>query len=171
MVVEATPDYPSQWAAIESVATKIGVSHETLCQWVRQAEVEGGQRPGLSTEDAAEIKRLKKELAELRSANEILKAAAAFFGAELDRPALMRWRSMPGGEAGVDAAGRSQRQALNTDIRVWINTWTKLAPIRLNQDRRPDPRQHRPLLHTNQRFTTPSAFARTPVASASTSSL
>ena len=52
MVVEATPEYPSQWAAIGSVAAKIGVSSETLRKWVRRAEVEGGQRPGLSTEEA-----------------------------------------------------------------------------------------------------------------------
>jgi transposase len=90
MVVEATPEYPSQWAAIESVASKIGVSGETLRKWVRRAEVDGGQRPGLTTEEAAEIKQLKRENAELRRANEILKAAAAFFGAELDR-SPQRW--------------------------------------------------------------------------------
>ena len=86
MVFEATPGYPSQWAAIESVAAKVGVSSETLRKWVRRFEVDGGQRPGLSTEEAAEIKRLRREVAELHRANEILKAAAAFFGAELDRP-------------------------------------------------------------------------------------
>jgi transposase len=90
MVFEATADYPSQWAAITSVADKIGVSAETLRKWVRRAEVDGGQRPGLTSEEAAEIKRLKREVAELRRANEILKAAAAFFGAELDRPP-QRW--------------------------------------------------------------------------------
>jgi transposase len=90
MVVEATPDYPSQWSAIESIAAKIGVSSETLRKWVRRAEVDGGQRPGLTTEEAAEIKRLKKEVAELRRANEILKAASTFFAAELDRP-QQRW--------------------------------------------------------------------------------
>jgi transposase len=67
-------------------AAKIGVSSETLRKWVRQAEVDGGQRAGLTTEEAAEIKRLRRGVAELRRANEILKAAAAFFGAELDRP-------------------------------------------------------------------------------------
>ncbi len=90
LVIEAAPSYPSQWAAIESVAGKIGVSSETLRKWVRQAEVDGGQRAGLTTEEAGEIKRLKRENAELRRANEILKAAAAFFGAELDRP-QQRW--------------------------------------------------------------------------------
>jgi transposase len=86
MVAEATPNYPSQWAAIESVADKIGASAETVRKWVRRAEVDGGQRPGLTSDEADQIKRLKREVAELRRANEILKAAAAFFGAELDRP-------------------------------------------------------------------------------------
>ncbi len=86
MVLEGQCDYPTQWPAIVSVAEKIGVSAETLRKWVRQAEVDGGQRAGLTSEEAAEIKRLKREVAELRRDNEILKAAAAFFGAELDRP-------------------------------------------------------------------------------------
>jgi transposase len=59
---------------------------ETVRKWVRQAEVDAGQRPGATTEESAEIKRLKREVAELRRANEILKAASAFFAAELDRP-------------------------------------------------------------------------------------
>jgi transposase len=90
LVAEARPSYPSEWAAIESVAVKLGASAETVRKWVRQAQVDGGQRPGLSTEESAEIKRLRREVAELRRANEILKAAAAFFGAELDRP-QQRW--------------------------------------------------------------------------------
>ncbi len=66
---------------------KLGVgSAETLRKWVRQAEVDAGQRSGISSEESAEIKRLKRENAELRRANEILKAASAFFAAELDRP-------------------------------------------------------------------------------------
>jgi transposase len=59
---------------------------ETVRKWVRQAEVDAGARSGTSTDDSAEIKRLKREVAELRRANEILKAASAFFAAELDRP-------------------------------------------------------------------------------------
>ena len=86
LVREASPDYPSEWAAMNSVATKIGASAETVRKWVRQAEVDGGQRPGLTSEESAEIKRLRREVAELRRANEILKAASAFFAAELDRP-------------------------------------------------------------------------------------
>jgi len=73
--------------AIRSVAAKLGISTpETLRKWVRQAEVDGGQRPGVTSEESAEIRRLKRENAELRRANEILKAASAFFAAELDRP-------------------------------------------------------------------------------------
>ncbi len=89
LVAEARTHYPSEWAAISSVAAKLGASPETVRKWVRQTEVDGGGRPGLSTEESTEIKRLRREVAELRRANEILKAAAAFFGAELDRP-LMR---------------------------------------------------------------------------------
>ncbi len=90
LVVEATPQHESEWAAIESVAAKIGASAETVRKWVRRAEIDAGQRPGMTSEEHAEIKRLKRENAELRRANEILKAAAAFFGAELDRP-QQRW--------------------------------------------------------------------------------
>ena len=86
MVLEGQSGYSSQWAAIESVAAKVGVSGETLRKWVRGAEVDDGQRTGLTSQETAEVKRLKRENAELRRANEILKAAAAFFGAELDRP-------------------------------------------------------------------------------------
>ncbi len=86
LVAEGRSHHPSEWAAISSVAAKLGASPETVRKWVRQAEVNGGQRLGLSTEESAEIKRLRREVAELCRANEILKAAAAFFGAELDRP-------------------------------------------------------------------------------------
>ncbi len=79
-VAEATPQHESQWAAIESVASKIGASAETVRKWVRRAAVDAGERPGLTSEEHAEIKRLRRENAELRRANEILKAAAAFFG-------------------------------------------------------------------------------------------
>lgn len=90
LVAEGRASHSSEWAAIESVAEKIGVTAETLRKWVRRAEVDGGTRPGVTSEESAELKRLKRENAELRRANEILKAAAAFFGAELDRP-QSRW--------------------------------------------------------------------------------
>jgi transposase len=87
MVAEVQGDYPSQWAAIGAVAQKLGIgSSETLRKWVRRAEIDAGQRPGLASEEHAEIKKLRREVAELRRANEILKAASSFFAAELDRP-------------------------------------------------------------------------------------
>ncbi len=87
MVAETTPDHPTEWAAMRSVAEKLGVgSTETVRKWVRAAQVDAGARAGVSGEEHAEIKRLKRENAELRRANEILKAASSFFAAELDRP-------------------------------------------------------------------------------------
>ena len=84
LVFEQVEQYGSQWEAICSVAAKVGVSGETLRKWVRQAEVDAGARPGPSSEESAELKRLRREVAELRRANEILKAAASFFARELD---------------------------------------------------------------------------------------
>jgi transposase len=87
MVAEVRPGYESEWAAMQAVASKLGIgTTETLRKWVRRAEVDSGQRPGTTSEEHAEIRRLKREVAELRRANEILKAASAFFAAELDRP-------------------------------------------------------------------------------------
>jgi transposase len=87
MVAEVRPNYDSDWAAITAVAQKLGIgTTETLRKWVRQAEVDTGQRPGVSSEESAELKRLRRENSELRRANEILKSASAFFAAELDRP-------------------------------------------------------------------------------------
>jgi len=85
MVFDHTHEYPSQWKAIESIAEKLDVHRETLRNWVRRAEVDDGRRPGLTTDERARIKELEREVKELRRANEILKAASAFFGAELDR--------------------------------------------------------------------------------------
>ena len=87
MVLESRADYPSEYEAIRTIAGKLGItSPESLRKWVRQAEVDGGVRVGKTSEDIAEIRALKKDVAELRRANEILKAASAFFAAELDRP-------------------------------------------------------------------------------------
>ena len=86
LVAEARPEHATEWAAITSVAAKLGVSTETVRKWVRRAEVDGGQRPGATSEESAELRRLRRENAELRRANEILKSASAFFAAELDRP-------------------------------------------------------------------------------------
>ena len=86
MVVEAKGQYESQWAAIVSIAGKIGCTAETLRRWLRQAERDGGQREGPTTAEQQRIKVLEREVRELRKANEILKLASAFFAqAELDR--------------------------------------------------------------------------------------
>ena len=86
LVAEARPEHQTEWAAMTSVAVKLGVSAETVRKWVRRAEVDVGTRPGVTSEESAELKRLRRENAELRRANEILKSASAFFAAELDRP-------------------------------------------------------------------------------------
>ena len=86
LVFEGREQYESQWAAIESIAGKIGCTSETLRRWVRQHERGTGQRPGLTTVDQDRVKALEREVKELRRANEILKLASAFFAqAELDR--------------------------------------------------------------------------------------
>lgn len=87
MVLEAVPNHRTETAAMTAVASQLGISSvETLRKWVRRAQIDTGQRPGLTSEEHAEIKRLKRENAELRRANEILKSASAFFAAaELDR--------------------------------------------------------------------------------------
>ena len=86
MVQEHRGEYPSQWAAIESIALKIGCAPQTLHEWVRKHEVDAGERPGVTTDERERIKALEREIKELRRANEILKLASAFFAsAELDR--------------------------------------------------------------------------------------
>src|ERR1700754_1896681 len=79
-----TGQYASQCEAICSVAAKIGASGETVRKWVRLAEVDAGARAGTSSEESAELRRLRREVHELRRANEILKAASVFFARELD---------------------------------------------------------------------------------------
>jgi transposase len=86
MVQEHVHEYPSQWAAMKSVAEKLGCTVEALRRWVRQGEQDEGTRPGLSTSDKARLKELERENRELKRANEILRKASAFFAqAELDR--------------------------------------------------------------------------------------
>jgi transposase len=85
MVFEHQDEHPSQWAAITSIAHKFGISAEALRKWVRGAETDDGLRPGLTSDERERLKTLEREVRELRRANEILKSAAAFFGAELDR--------------------------------------------------------------------------------------
>jgi transposase-like protein len=86
LVLEGGGDHPTQWAAINSVAAKIGCTTETLRKWVRQVERDGGQRPGSTTAERERIRTLERENRELRQANEILRKASAYFAqAELDR--------------------------------------------------------------------------------------
>ncbi len=86
LVLEHEEEYSSQWAAIESIAGKIGCTTQTLRNWVRQAERDTGRAPGLKTDERARLKELERENRELRRANEILRKASAFFAqAELDR--------------------------------------------------------------------------------------
>jgi transposase len=85
MVAEVRSEYDTEFAAITAVAKRLGIgSAETLRKWVRQAEVDSGERSGTSREEAAEIRRLKRKVAELERANEILKAASSYFARELD---------------------------------------------------------------------------------------
>jgi transposase-like protein len=86
MVMEHLNDYPSEWAAIESIAPKIGCAAQTLHGWIRRHQADTGQRPGQTTEERERIKALEREVRELRKANEILRLASAYFAqAELDR--------------------------------------------------------------------------------------
>jgi transposase len=84
MVLEHSREHESEWAAITSIAAKVGVHKETLRIWVRRAQVDAGQRPGLASEERERLRQLERENKELRRANEILKSASAFFAAELD---------------------------------------------------------------------------------------
>ncbi|WP_043734111.1 transposase [Streptomyces zinciresistens] len=87
MVAEVRDDYPDETAVLQAVVEKLDIgSRETLRNWVKQHEVDAGTRPGTTTEESAQLKALKKENAELKRANETLKAAASFFAAEPDRP-------------------------------------------------------------------------------------
>jgi transposase len=87
MVLDNEKDHPSRWAAVTSIAGKVGCSAYTLLEWVKKAEVDNGMRAGVPTEMADRLKALERENRELRQANEILRKASAYFAqAELDRP-------------------------------------------------------------------------------------
>jgi transposase-like protein len=89
MVLEHRGEHSSQWAAIASIAAKIGCTGQTLSNWVRQAERDQGSRPGATTDERERMKALERENRELRQANEILRKASAYFAqAEFDR----RWK-------------------------------------------------------------------------------
>ena len=86
MVFEIREQTGQRKGAMARVAEQLGINPETLRNWMNQAEVDAGQRPGTSTDDRQRIAELEREVRELRRANEILKSASAFFAAELDRP-------------------------------------------------------------------------------------
>jgi transposase-like protein len=87
MVLDHEAEHPSRWAAIMSIAAKVGCTAQTLNEWVKKAEDDSGRKPGLTTDMAAKLKALERENRELRQANEILRKASAYFAqAELDRP-------------------------------------------------------------------------------------
>jgi transposase len=86
MVLEHGSDHASQWAAMSSIASKIGCTGETLRKWVRQVERDQGKRPGLTSDERERVKALEREIRELRQVNEILRKASAYFAqAALDR--------------------------------------------------------------------------------------
>ena len=86
LVRQSRKETGERYGAVQRVARQLGYGVETVRKWVNQADVDGGERPGTTTEDNAKIRRLEQENRELRRANEILKSASAFFAAELDRP-------------------------------------------------------------------------------------
>jgi transposase len=86
MFAEALPDHPSKTEAAKHVGELLGTSPETLRTWACREEIDAGLAPGITSEAELEIRRLKRENAELRTANEILKAASVFFAKEIDRP-------------------------------------------------------------------------------------
>ena len=86
MAVEARKDPATRPGALARVGDQLGINRETLRNWVTQAEIDGGSRPGTTTSDAERLSELEREVRELRRANAILRSASAFFAAELDRP-------------------------------------------------------------------------------------
>jgi transposase len=84
LVREHAGDYPTEWAAISAVSGRLGMSAETLRKWLRQAEVDAGEKPGTTTQESAEIRELRRKNRELEQTIEILKAATTFFARECD---------------------------------------------------------------------------------------
>ncbi len=89
LVLDHEREHPSRWAAIISIAAKIGCTAQTLNEWIKKADVDSGRKPGVTSEERERVKALERENRELRQANEILRKASAYFAqAELDR----RWK-------------------------------------------------------------------------------
>jgi transposase len=115
-VTEIRPNCPTEWAARKEVAATLGIgAAETVRTWARTAAVDTGRRPGVTSEEAAEIKRPKVENAEPRRANEIPKAASAFFPAGLDRPSKRARGVHRRAPAGVPESSRSAESSPATD--------------------------------------------------------
>ncbi|MEU6760132.1 IS3 family transposase [Streptomyces sp. NPDC046685] len=134
MVAEVRPEYDTEWAAMKAVVQKLGIgTTETLRKWVRQDQVGAGVRPGVTTEESAELKRLKKEHAALKGANEILKAATPFLEAEPDRPHTRSWRSSTSAGA---ASAVSSRSAV-----CWLPTTARSPPPPTTPTRNAGPRR------------------------------
>ncbi len=95
MAVEARKDPATRPGALKRIGDQLGVHPEALRTWVKQAEIDGGDRPGTTTSEAERIAQLERENRELRRANTILKQASAFFAAEIDRPQRWSWSSSP----------------------------------------------------------------------------
>src|SRR3954449_10868669 len=128
MVLDHQGEHASQWAAIRSIAEKIGCSGETLRHWVRQAEPEQGVRPGSTTDERERIKALERENRELRQANEILRKASAYFAqAELDRR-FKPWS--PSSTSTASCTGSSRSAAFCRSPRRRITPTPPGAPIR-----------------------------------------
>ncbi|MBN8486924.1 MAG: IS3 family transposase [Burkholderiales bacterium] len=131
MVQEHRGEYPSLWAAIESIAPKIGCVPQTLLEWVKRHEVDAGVRDGVSTAEAQRVKELEREVKELRRANEILKLASAFFGPGGARPptqVLMDFIDEHRGTHGVEPICKV--------LQVAPSGYRRHVALRLNPDRR-----------------------------------
>ncbi|WP_432420840.1 IS3 family transposase [Nocardia brasiliensis] len=127
MFVEVREQHESEWAAMRAVADLLGVgTTETVRKWVRQGEVDGGEREGVTTEESAELKRLRRENAELKRANAILKSASAFFAAELDRPPALTVRYVSEHQGRRDNGGL--RWGVESICAVLTELGVKIAP-------------------------------------------
>ena len=114
LVAECRPDHASEWEAMRSVAQKLGIgTTETVRKWVRRAEVDAGTRPGVTSEESAELRRLKAEVKELRRANEILKAAAVKSTGQRNTFTILE---VCGGEAGPAGHERPVSRAVMGDV-------------------------------------------------------
>ncbi|MBC5781305.1 IS3 family transposase [Ramlibacter sp. USB13] len=139
MVEESQPQHESQWAAIVSIAAKIGCTAEALRRWVRQHETNTGQRPGLSTQEQQRIKDLEREVRELRQANEILRKASAYFGPGGARPPIQAVKAFIDehrGAYGVEPICRVMQIAPST---YWLHAQRRAQPeLRSERAKRDD---------------------------------